>query len=133
MASSAAPDSSALKLRQFAKALTAVCLGDVFPLKKKRNLRVCVFAIILNTSGDTCLQCKLSNEIENIFMVISSNRELQPPLTKTYECIQPRFVAEEDRISQYLLHTGGNDLLVRTTLVSNPSSLCKLTTADFFG
>ena len=50
-------------------------------------------------------------------MVISGNRELQPPLSKTYGCIQP--VAEEDRISPYLLHTGGNYLPVKVTLASN--------------
>ena len=41
-------------------------------------------------------------------MVISSYRELQPPSLKTYECIQPRFVAEEDRITPYLLRVGGS-------------------------
>ena len=50
-------------------------------------------------------------------MVISGNRELQPPLSKTYGCIQP--VVEEDRISPYLLHTGGNYLPVKVTLASN--------------
>lgn len=52
-------------------------------------------------------------------MVISSNRKLQSPLSKTYECTQPGFVAEEDRISTYLLHTGGNYLPVKGTLASN--------------
>ena len=51
-------------------------------------------------------------------MVISSNRELQPPL-KTYECIQPGFVVEEDRITPYLLHVGGNYSPVKRTLASN--------------
>ena len=50
-------------------------------------------------------------------MVISSNRKLQSPLSKTYECTQPGFVAEEDRISTYLLHTGGNYLPVKEDLL----------------
>ena len=52
-------------------------------------------------------------------MVTSSYRELQPPSLKTYECIQPRFVAEEDRITPYLLRVGGNYSPVKRTLASN--------------
>lgn len=52
-------------------------------------------------------------------MVISNNREPQPPLSKTYEYIQPGFVAEEYRISPYSLHTGGIYLLVKETPVSS--------------